>query len=189
MRGEIMYKILDFLEDRSFDMFDFSTAFLNSGSNATIGRFEYELSKTKKARRDYKLSREELRRFQKYVYKLRSEGLIVRGRGDALSVSDKGKERLTLLRRDKLLDKNNFQKSVGEKFIIVSYDLPNRLNIERDRLREALRALGFRMIHKSVWVGKVKLPENFIQHIEKLGLHKFIEILEVTKKGTLKELI
>ena len=106
-----------------------------------------------------------------------------------LSISAKGKERLELLRRDKALDKNNFHKSYGKKFIIISYDLPNRYNKERDRLREVLRRLGFKIVHKSVWVGKVRLPKSFIESLEKLSILKFVEILEVTKKGTLKELI
>ena len=81
-----------------------------------------------------------------------------------------------------------FTKEKGNTVIIVSYDLPIAFNRERDILREILKILGFNLIHKSVWVGKVKLPEQFIIALEKLKILSFVEILEVTKHGTLKEI-
>src|SRR3989344_1734327 len=189
MRGETMYKILDFLDDRSLDMGDFLKVFVKSGYGISLNKFHRKI-KTEEIKRNNYLALRERRRFlQKYLYKLKSDGLIERNKSNQLLISVKGKERRKLLRRDKLLDKNNFHKEVGSEFIIVSYDLPNRFNRERDKLREVLVALGFKRVHKSVWVGKVKLPLSFIKGLERLGILKFIEILEVTKKGTLKELV
>jgi hypothetical protein len=97
-----------------------------------------------------------------------------------------GKNKIGKLRKNKLLDKNYFHKQKGEKVIIVSYDLPISYNRERDLLRGVLLALGFNKIHQSVWVGKVKIPTTFIHDLQKLSILRFIEILEVTKHGSLK---
>ena len=70
--------------------------------------------------------------------------------------------------------------------IIVSYDIPVLFNRERDGLRNVLKVLGFKMVHKSVWVGKVKLPEQFISMLEKCGILEYVEILKVTKRGSLQ---
>ena len=69
---------------------------------------------------------------------------------------------------------------------IISYDLPVAFNKERNILRDMLRVLGFNLVHKSVWVGKVVLPERFVADLSRLGILDYIEILEVTKEGTLK---
>ena len=59
-------------------------------------------------------------------------------------------------------------------------------NRERDILRDIMKLLGFNIIHQSVWVGKVKLPKQFIIDLEIMGILKYVEIMEVTKKGSLK---
>ena len=69
---------------------------------------------------------------------------------------------------------------------MVSYDIPIAFNKERNILRDMLRMLGFNLIHKSVWIGKVLLPDKFIVNLSKLGILDYVEILEVTKNGTLK---
>jgi len=70
--------------------------------------------------------------------------------------------------------------------IVISYDIPVAFNKERNILRDMLRTLGLYMVHRSVWVGKVVLPERFVIDLNKLGVMDYVEILEVTKNGTLK---
>ena len=69
---------------------------------------------------------------------------------------------------------------------MISYDIPIAFNRERNILRDILRMLGFNLIHKSVWIGKVLLPERFVGDLIKLGILDYVEILEVAKNGTLK---
>jgi hypothetical protein len=37
-------------------------------------------------------------------------------------------------------------------------------------------------------VGKVSLPDRFVKDLNKLGIMEYVEILEVTKNGTLKNI-
>ena len=73
--------------------------------------------------------------------------------------------------------------------IIVSFDVPERERRKRDWLRDALRNLGLRMVHKSVWIGKQKLPREFLADLARLRLTDFIEVFEVGKQGSLRHIV
>src|SRR3989338_7814064 len=74
MRGEIAYKILDFLEDRGMATVDFFTGFLAAGYGASMGKMEYQHRMRNRARHSYQIDREKKRNLQKYIYKLKSQG-------------------------------------------------------------------------------------------------------------------
>ncbi len=188
MRGEIAYKILDFLEDRSMATTDFFAGFLASGYGANMGEMEYQHRIRDRTRQDYKIDRENKRNLQKYIYKLKSQGFLLENPEGKIVISSKGKKKLGSFRKDKILDRKQYKEEVSDKVTIISYDLPIAFNKERNTLRDLLRLLGFKLIHKSVWVGKVKLPKQFILALEKLGIIKFVEILEVTKNGSLNKI-
>ena len=44
------------------------------------------------------------------------------------------------------------------------------------------------MLQRSVWVGKCKLPDELMDDLNTIGLLPYVEILAVTKRGSLKEL-
>ena len=187
MRGEIIYKILDFLEDRATSTIDFVGAFLDAGYGASFGKLEYEKNKREDARIDYKLARDRKRNLQKYLSRLKSNGLIVEdSKTNKIHISSSGKEKLKLLKSEAVVKKESFEKAPGERVVIVSYDIPIPFNRERTKLREIIKILGFSLVHKSVWVGKVKLPKNFILALEKMNILDFVEIMEVTQSGSLK---
>ena len=188
MKGETIYKILDFLEDVSMDTADFLGAFLSAGYGATPGKIDYKYRKKSEQRFHYQLDRDKRRRLQVYLSKLKGDGLILENSSKEIALSVKGKTKLHLLKKKKILDKHSYKKENGDRVIIISYDLPVPFNKERNILRDILRMLGFNMVHKSVWIGKVKLPEQFIDALGKLEILSFVEILEVTKNGSLKSI-
>ena len=188
VRGEIIYKILDFFEDRALDQVDFISAFLKAGYGASSGKIQTEINIFSKEREASKFNKQRKRQLQKYISKLKSQGLVVQDSDQKIKISPEGREKLNKIRKTKTLDKNSYHKESGNKVIIVSYDIPTTFNRERDLIREVLKILEFRMIHQSVWVGKIKLPEKFIKDLEGLKILEYIEILEVTKQGTLKSL-
>ncbi len=125
-------------------------------------------------------------KFKNYLAKLKSNGLILENEMKQIYLSERGKKKLNKFKNSPLLNKEDYKKKMGEKVVVVSYDIPIAFNKERNILRDMLRMLGFNLIHKSVWVGKTKLPKEFIHDLEKLGILNYIEILEVTKNGSLK---
>jgi|SRR3989344_4719076 len=188
MRGETIYKILDFIEDSSLSAVDLTTAILQAGYGASMSKIEYGNKILSKERESYRYDRQEGRHLQVYLSKLKSDGLILENFSNKLQLSKNGKHKLKLLKRNKIIDKNSFKKEIGNRTIIISYDIPISFNKERNILRNILRVLGFRLIHKSVWIGKVKISQQFIDALSTLGILKFVEILEVTKNGSLKEI-
>jgi len=132
------------------------------------------------------MARQKKRNLQKYISKLESQGLLLKNSHNKIYLSIKGREKLILLRKNKIPDKEKYKKQSSNKFLIISYDIPIAFNKERNILRSLLTLLGFQMVHKSFWIGKVLLPSRFITDLEKLRILKFIEIMEVTKTGTLK---
>ena len=79
-------------------------------------------------------------------------------------------------------------KMVSPNLIIFSYDLPVSSRVLRDRVREILKILDFKMIHQSLWVGKIKISKELLKYLEEIEALKYIEILEVTKQGTLSSI-
>ncbi len=72
---------------------------------------------------------------------------------------------------------------------IVSYDVPERIGYLRNWLRESLRNFGLTQMQRSVWIGKLKLPEQFLKDIAAFRLTSCVEIFEITKAGTLRHRI
>lgn len=188
MRGEKIYRILNFLGGTTVNLWDFLDAVLSSGYGASMGKLDREYSKLKKQREYKEYEKEKKRNLEKYIYKLKAQGLIELDASKSIKLTKTGKNKLENIKNTQFLDKNFYESEKGNKVIIVSYDLPVMFNRERDKLRGVLKSLGFNMVHKSVWIGKVKLPAKFILGLNKLHLLSYIEILQVTKQGSLKPL-
>lgn len=86
------------------------------------------------------------------------------------------------------LPNRHYKKEDKKSLIIMSFDIPEKLRRKRNWLREVLRNLGFNMIHQSVWIGKSKIPKHMIDDLERIKILEFVEILEISKTGTLKNL-
>lgn len=188
MRGEIIYKILDFAEDKGMDTVDFFNAFISVGYGATFGKINREYKLRSDRRHKYQISRDKKRNLKKYISKLKTQGLILEKSRGQIAISLKGKKKLEILRKNKIPDEKSYKKQSSDKFMIISYDIPISFNKERNILRNLLILLGFNMVHKSFWMGKVLLPTKFVTDLDKLGILQFIEIMEVAKNGTLKSL-
>jgi len=188
MRGDNLYKILNFLEDRCLDQVNFWQAVFKSGYGASIGKLDYEHRKIVQQNKTKERERIERRRFQKYLSNLKQDGLILENSKGELALSLSGRLKLKKLQKERLLAPAHYKETKNDRVTIISYDLPLRFNKERNKLREILRILGFRLVHQSVWVGKVKVPANFISTLKKMNLLRYVEILEVTKSGSLKDI-
>lgn len=186
MRGEVIYKILSFLEDRTLNAIDLADVFISSGYGASMSKIDYEFRKKNEKRIKNQINQEKIRKIKKYLSKLDKEGFILKNSSGEINLTSKGKRKLNIFKKSFLLNKANYKKEVGENAIIISYDIPVVFNKERDILRDILKVLGFNLIHKSVWIGKVKLPKEFIVDLGKLGILDYVEIFEVTKNGSLK---
>ena len=76
-----------------------------------------------------------------------------------------------------------------DRLIIVIFDIPERERRKRAWLRLALKNIGLKLIQRSVWMGKVQIPKEFLDDIRELHLVNFVEIFEITKSGSLNQVI
>ena len=138
------------------------------------------------------------RRFDVMLSKLKKDGLLkAENNGNAsIKLTSKGKKYLTLLNRRRVdalpgnsydIDKSGSRSR--DKLIIVIFDIPECERRKRAWLRLALKNIGLRLIQQSVWMGKVKIPKEFLDDIRELHLANFVEIFEITKSGSLNQVI
>ncbi|MBI5153222.1 MAG: CRISPR-associated endonuclease Cas2 [Parcubacteria group bacterium] len=87
------------------------------------------------------------------------------------------------------MEKQAYEKKEDTQLNIVLFDIPEPERKKREWLRQELNYLGFTMLQRSVWAGKIKIPKEMLEDLEHYKLLPYIEIIAVTKTGTLKKLI
>ena len=64
---------------------------------------------------------------------------------------------------------------------IITFDIPEKERNKRNWLRVHLTACGYRMLHKSVWIGKRHLPKDVVKKLGELHLLPYIHIITIEK--------
>jgi predicted transcriptional regulator len=194
MKGDLIFSILEKLGDSATNSIDLFCAYLNAGYGANIKKINYELYKIRQGKKinNNKIKKDK-DRFNKFIFSLKKDGLIEKkGTGsDAIFyITKKGVNKFKKIKETNnyFLPEINYLKPEGNVVILISFDVPEKRRKERNWLRGVLNYLEFKQIHQSVFVGKGKLPKNFIDDLKDLKLFDFIEIIEVGKMGTLKSI-
>jgi len=186
-----LFKALEFLYDGAMTQVDFFGAVLAAGYGAGSSQIEYEYQKRKRIS-EAKKSRAEMlkdrkRRLAVFISKMKHDGLIEESENNRFTISSKGINKFSKLRNN--LPARYYSKKTGQGSpIIISFDVPEKFRRKRDWLREVIRNLGFKMVHQSVWVGKGKVPVDFIKDLENLKILEFVEIFEISKAGSLNKI-
>ncbi len=68
---------------------------------------------------------------------------------------------------------------------IIMFDIPEKYAVKRRWLRRELLYLNYKILQKSVWIGKTPVPKEFLKNINILNLQKNINIFIVSKKEVL----
>lgn len=188
MRGDITYKILSLIAKGLSGFGDAVGAVLKSPYGASFSRLEYEARKLRSARERVRVESASKQRFRNILSKLKREGLIV-VENQNFALTPKGKRKLEQLASRKIMPPNSYDAEHSEFVTIVSFDVPEKERRKRNWLREALRNMDLVMVQQSFWMGKVKIPEDFLYDLRRLDLLDAVEIFQVTKGGTLKNII
>jgi len=126
----------------------------------------------------------ERQNFYKILSKLKAQGLIDKKTSDGQSFWKISNEGLGYLNA-----KPKYKKTRSKFPIVVSYDIPEKIRKERDRLREILKILDFWVMHKSVWIGQTLIPEELMKEWRERKILNYIHIFEIGKSGTLKKIV
>ena len=198
-KGDILLRALETIGDLTVTMVDLFDVFVSAGYGASYGKLQYELSKKQIERErksfEKRIQRETKQKYYNLIYKLKTSGLIAEKKKDDKKffiLTKKGKKKLFSLReknQKRLPDISYLRpKEESNKLVIVIFDIPEQERRKRGWLRAALKNLGLKMVQKSVWIGKVKIPKEFLDDLFKLRLIDYIEIFEISKTGSLKNL-
>lgn len=192
MKVEKRLRVLEFLKNAGYAIED--AIFIFSLPYGTSLSRMYYLIEKRQVERDYdKINDRTKRRFQDFLYHLKKDGLVVQDRKDGkifLKITQKGKAILKRLRQqsaeDLPLSKYDIEEEKALKIII--FDIPERQRRKRRWLREALRNIKFTMLQKSVWAGKTKLPQRFLEDLDAMDISRYVEIFAISKTGSLRQL-
>lgn len=184
-------KLLELLENSVLNIADLAIVF-TVPYGSSIRHIEYRLAQSHRERNSKKIEKIKKRAFYDLLYRLERDGLMIRSKGKNSSsrLTALGKKMLSKL---KLKSKTRppirrYIKVMENSLKIFMFDIPERERSKRNWLRSVLIHLGFSKLQKSVWTGKTKIPEEFLYDMKKLNLLSCVEILAVTKTGSLKQI-
>ena len=194
-KGEITLKILELITRTAEASFDIIDAILNSGYGASYQKMNRKLNQNEIQRSKEEAKRQRFQNYYNTLYRLKKDNLISEKEESGkkvIKITQQGIKKLTFLKKEFLAKKNlpdkHYHKENRPNFTIVVFDIPEKNRRLSGWLREVLKNLDFRMIQKSVWIGKTKIPKEFLNDIFKLKLENFVEIFEISKTGSLKQL-
>ena len=133
--------------------------------------------------------RENKKRCRALIKRLEQQGLVERTlkRGKLfIRLTAKGTARLAHIQGiQELKETPATAHTEGARWIIIIFDIPEKKRSQRDWVRKTLTTMGFSMMQKSVWIGRAVLPRIFIETLAQKEIMSCVEILEITKEGSI----
>lgn len=194
MKGEKRLRILELLKGSARLAGDIFLIFaLPYGTS--YSRMDYFIGKSHEdedleAIRGRAINKRTKRNFDVFLYRLKKDGLIEKSGQNGkifFKITPKGKEIFESL-RTKILPRKRYRDEGVDMVKIIIFDIPEKEKNKREWLREALKNLNYIMIQKSVWMGKAKLPKDFIKDLNQLSILNYVEIFAITRAGSLKSI-
>jgi len=190
MKGDITKAILKRIGETTVDVWDVFGAYLDAGYGASYSKLTYFSEKRKKDRVKRKVSLIREKRYKDLLYRLEKDGLlkkIKKNKKEYLKLTGEGKKKSKKTELSKIPSPSNYKGIPSEKYTIIIFDIPEEEKRKRAWLRRVLVGMDFSMIQKSVWAGKLGVPESFIKSIFDLELNRYVHIFEAVKLGSLSE--
>jgi len=193
-RGEIIPKILEILQagtETTVDLFDIFTSGYGESYRKMKSSIKYGPPQFKT---DWAFEYRQLQQFYSLLNQLKNQGFIKKGKNNkrksVWKVTKRGLEKLKLIKEKKNSKKFivNYKKEKDNKLKVVAFDVPEKERYKRAWLRAVLVSLGFTLLQESVWIGKNKIPEEFIQDLRRQGMLSYVHIFEISKKGTIGQI-
>jgi|SRR3989338_6587603 len=184
----ITKRILEVITDGLISTAALSLAIIGSGYGASYKKMQRSMDEIERELRRPLIdpaARKARQRFYAMLSKLKRDGLIEK-KPDGWIVTAIGKMKLAA--NKKKLPSGEYGKEPDNLLKIIIFDIPEKQRRKRDWLRRKLLDMGFKMLQRSVWAGKVKIPPEFISDLRNIEILNYIDIFEVTKTGSLRHI-
>lgn len=193
MKGDLTFMALEILLRGAYVLEGFFLAFTmpyGTSMGRAMREVERHVEKREQQLAELRQNFEKYRQLHNLIYRLKREGLIEERPNRILRLTAKGKQKLEFLRkrRGRTLPPPHyaFEKGSGELYVFT-FDIPEREWRKRRWLRLILADNGFRILHKSVWIGNKKPSRDFIEDLADLGLIEYIHIFAISRRGTISQ--
>lgn len=116
------------------------------------------------------------RQFSQFINYLKREGYIkIKNFEDkkGILLTPKGKQKALKIKYKR---SPKFKRRKDKKWIMVIFDIPEKMRRHRDDLRGFLYSLDFKHFQKSVWISPYNVLEELKEIIRVLGLDQFVKI-------------
>jgi len=133
----------------------------------------------------------ESKKFYSLLNRLKNQGFIKKEKENKKtiwSITRKGLEKLKILKKKNKKILINYPKEKSDKLIIVIFDIPEKERHKRNWLRSVLALLDFKFLQQSVWIGKTKIPEEFLNDLRNKKMLDYVHIFKVSKSGTINKI-
>jgi len=107
------------------------------------------------------------------LYRLMQKGLIEKSKKGEYKISEFGEKYL-------IYRNSNSAFKWDGKYRIVIFDIPEFLRRERDWFRSQLKFLGYKLLQKSVFIGKKPIPIELFEELMSREIHSYVNILTVS---------
>jgi|SRR3989344_2161619 len=117
------------------------------------------------------------KQFSDFIRWLKSNNYIkvknLKGK-EAFMLTKKGLDRAIIARFK--VEEKNFQKRKDGKWIMIIFDIPQKLNKSRNLLRSILKNLGYKMFQQSVWITPYDVSDKTEELLQFYSLDEFVKI-------------
>jgi len=193
-RGEIIPKILEIVQNQAEATADILDIF-TSGYGASYRKMKRTIKYgAPRFKSDWAFEYRERQKFYSLLNQLKNQGLVKKyqdktKQGSFWKITKKGLEKLSLIKSKNLFGKNSvdYKRKPENTIKIIIFDIPEKERHKRAWLRAVLTSLDFSLLQRSVWMGKNKLPEKFIYDLDKRGILSYVQIFEISQKGTIDQ--
>ena len=193
MRGSLLLKALELLEEGACSAADFIDAFLSSSKSDYRALRRYMPRGHRSRIGVLRETLLEKQRLYELIYRLERDGLVHatgKKRAKRLRISEHGERKKEGLKQrlSRNLPEVRYVTEPAATITICTFDVPEREKHKREWLRRALAYMEFRMLQKSVWVKRGKLPREFIEDLGRLALFPAVEIFTISNTGTIRHI-
>ena len=182
-------KILEVVSEGVISTFDVIGAILESGYGASYAKLDASVRRSEARRHNRELELRNRQRFSNLISKLKRDGLIT-GDKRSLKITEAGRKKFLKIReieRSRVIHSPfGYQAKVSRNLTIVIFHIPEKEKVKRNWLRAVLLNLGFKLLQKSVWIGRVIIPREFLKDLRNMRILEYIHIFSVSRSGTIE---
>jgi hypothetical protein len=142
--------------------------------------------KAAQERSERELRRREYQRVSNLLARLQRRGLIEKKESKIWQLTERG---LLRLQNNATISKytpiSKRCRKEDDHLKVVIFDVPEQHKKRREWLRFSLQNLGFKLLQKSVWIGKTKLPVDFFEQLQEFDLLPHVHIFAIQEAGSI----